>query len=103
MNATQTALAQGLAVLTSPTTGNGETFRLHGVTATFDGAITSQVVNDGIGGRIMETILVAPRSYFAALPTEGAVFDSVTSGLSYRFVEIRPGAGGFINIVVRSN
>jgi hypothetical protein len=100
-NAIQSALARGLSVLASPL-GNGETFRLRGVTATFDGSLTSQIVNDGIGGRIIETILVAPRSAFASLPTEGAVFDSVTSSLSYRFVEIRPGAGGFINIVVRS-
>ena len=89
-------------MLTSPTMANGETFRVHGSSTTFSASLTSQIVPDGIGGRIIETIIVALRSAFASLPTEGAVFESVTSGLSYRFVEIRPGAGGFINIVVRS-
>lgn len=102
MNATQTALARGLAVLTSPTSGNGETFRVRGVTATFAASLTSQVVPDGIGGRILETILVAPRSAFTSLPSEGTVFETVPSGTSYRYIETHPGAGGFVNIVVRS-
>lgn len=102
MNAMQAALARGLAVLASPTFGNGETFRVRGASTMFSASLTSQIINDGIGGRIVETILVAPRSAFASLPTEGAVFESVTSGASYRYVETRPGAGGFINIVVRS-
>lgn len=102
MNAIQTALARGLAVLASPTFGNGETFRVRGGSATFSASLTSQIINDGIGGRIIETILAAPRSAFASLPAEGAVFESVTTGSEYRVVECRPLAGGYINIVVRS-
>lgn len=103
MNAIQTALARGLAVLASPTFGNGETFRVRGGSATFSASLTSQIINDGIGGRIIETILAAPRSAFASLPAEGAVFESVTTGSEYRFVEIRPSAGGYINVVVRGS
>lgn len=103
MNAIQTALARGLAVLASPTFGNGETFRVRGGSATFSASLTSQIINDGIGGRIIETILAVHRSAFASLPADGAVFESVTTGAEYRFVEVRPGAGGYINVVVRGS
>lgn len=102
MNAIQTALARGLAVLASPTFGNGESFRVHGATPTFSAVLTSQIVPDGIGGRIMETIICAHRSAFSSLPREGSVIYHDGSSETYRVVECRPLAGGYINIVVRS-
>lgn len=101
MNAIQSALAHGLSVLTSTTCGNGEVFRVRGSSDEFAASLTSQIVNDGIGGRIIETIMVVQRSTFSALPTEGTVIENVVTGAEYRYVETRPSVGGFINIVVR--
>lgn len=102
MNAIQSALAKGMSVLTSSTMGNGSTFRLRGSAMTFAASITSRIVPDSIGGRALETTIVAPRSYFTALPAEGAVFENTETGAAYRYIETLPGAGGFINIIVRS-
>lgn len=99
-SALDTALARGLDVLTGAA-GNGESFRVHGASATFSASLTSQVVPDGIGGRIVETIICADRSAFSALPAEGAVIARTSPAESFRVVECRPGAGGFIDIVVR--
>jgi len=95
-----TALARGLDILAGDT-GNGERFRVHGSTATFSASLTSQIVPDGIGGRIMETVLCVARSAFTALPTEGTVIERADASESFRVAECRPGAGGFIDIVVR--
>lgn len=95
------ALARGLAVLTS-SQGHGETFRAHGSASTFAASLTSQIIPDGIGGRIVETIICADRSAFSALPAEGAVIARTSPAESFRVVECRTGAGGFINIVVRN-
>lgn len=94
------ALGRGLAVLAGDS-GNGESFRVHGSTATFSASLTSQIVPDGIGGRIMETVLCVARSAFTALPTEGTVIERADASESFRVAECRPGAGGFIDIVVR--
>ena len=96
-----TALARGLAVLAS-SDGHGETFRVHGATPTFSAVLTSQIVPDGIGGRLMESTLCAPRSAFSAPPTDGTVIDRSDASESFRVVECRPGAGGYINIIVRN-
>lgn len=98
-SAVHSALARGLAVLASEA-GNGDTFTLGSVS--FSGSLTSQIVPDGIGGRIMETILCAHRSAFSSLPREGSVIYRDGSSETYRVVECRPLAGGYINIVVRS-
>lgn len=95
------ALARGLAVLTS-SQGHGETFRAHGSASTFAASLTSQIVPDGIGGRIMEATLCAPRSAFTTLPTDGTVIERADASESFRVVECRPGAGGYINIIVRN-
>lgn len=98
-SAVHSALARGLAVLAS-SAGNGEAFTAGSVS--FTGSITSQIIPDGIGGRIVETIICADRSAFSALPAEGAVIARTSPAESFRVVECRPGAGGFINIVVRN-
>lgn len=102
MNAAQTALARGLAVLTSPTQGNGETFRVKGETATFTGVLSSQQVNDSNFGRITESVLLAPASAFAARPAEGTVIVNVDTGAEHRVAFTRPAPTGFLNIVLRS-
>lgn len=100
-SAIDSALGRGLSVLAG-TSGNGESFRVHGSGTTFLASLTSQVVPDGIGGRILETALVAPRSAFSVLPTDGTVIERSDASESFRVVECRPGAGGFINIIVRN-
>ena len=100
-SALDTALARGLDVLAG-TSGNGEGFRVRGAAMSFSGSLTSQIVPDGIGGRIMETMLCARRSAFSALPAEGTVIDRSDASESFRVVECRPGAGGYINIIVRN-
>lgn len=99
-NAVQSALARGLARLASPR-GNGEVFRLVGGVGTFSASLSSQTVPDGLGGRIVETVMLAIRSAFSSLPSEGAVIEAVDGGASYRVCEIRPAAAGYINIIVR--
>lgn len=96
-----TALARGLDVLTGAT-GNGESFRVHGASATFSASLTSQVVPDEIGGRIMETVLCVARSAFTSLPAEGTVIERADASESFRVAECRPGAGGYIDVIVRS-
>ena len=96
-----TALARGLAVLAS-SDGHGESFRVHGATPTFSAVLTSQIVPDGIGGRIMETVLCVARSALTALPAEGTVIERDDASESFRVVECRPGAGGFIDVIVRN-
>lgn len=96
-----TALARGIAVLAS-SDGHGESFRVHGSGTTFLASLTSQVVPDGIGGRILETALVAPRSAFSALPADGLVIERADASEFFRVVECRTGAGGYINIIVRN-
>lgn len=100
-SAAQSALARGLAVLAS-SDGHGESFRVHGATPTFSAVLTSQIVPDGIGGRIMEATLCAPRSAFTTLPTDGTVIERADASEYFRVVECRPSAGGFINIIVRN-
>ena len=97
-SAVHSALARGLDVLAS-SAGNGEAFTAGSVS--FTGSITSQIIPDGIGGRIVETIICADRSAFSALPAEGAVIARTSPAESFRVAECRPGAGGFIDIIVR--
>lgn len=99
-SALDTALARGLDVLTGAT-GNGEIFRVHGASAIFSASLTSQIVPDEIGGCIMETVLCVARSAFTSLPAEGTVIERADASESFRVAECRPGAGGFIDIVVR--
>lgn len=99
-SAATSALARGLAVLAS-SRGHGEAFRAAGGVA-FTAVINSQPVPDGLGGRIVETVMLAPRSAFVSLPSEGAEIESVDSGDKYRVVDHRPAPAGYINIVVRS-
>lgn len=96
-----TALARGLGVLAG-SAGNGESFRVHGATATFQASLTSQIVPDGIGGRILETALVVLRSAFSTLPSEGLVIERADASESFRVVECRTAAGGYIDVIVRS-
>lgn len=100
-SAVQSALARGLDVLAG-TSGNGESFRVRGAWSTFSASLTSQIVPDGIGGRIMETVLCARRSAFSALPAEGLVIEREDGSESFRVVECRPAAGGYIDVVIRS-
>lgn len=100
-SAVQSALARGLDVLAG-TSGNGESFRVRGAWSTFSASLTSQIVPDGIGGRIMETVLCARRSAFSALPAEGLVIERKDGSESFRVVECRPAAGGYIDVVIRS-
>ena len=100
-SALDTALARGLDVLAG-TSGNGEGFRVRGAITTFSASLTSQIVPDGIGGRIMETVLCVARSAFTSLPAEGTVIEREDGSESFRVVECRPGAGGFIDIIVRN-
>lgn len=99
-SAAQSALARGLAVLSS-SQGHGEAFRVPGGVA-FTAVLNSQSVPDGIGGRIVETVLLAPRSAFATLPGEGTALEAVDTGDLYRVVDHRPAPAGYINIAVRS-
>ena len=80
----------------------GESFRVRGAITPFSASITSQIVPDGIGGRLMESTLCAPRSAFSVLPTDGTVIERSDASESFRVVECRPGAGGYINIIVRN-
>lgn len=96
-----TALARGLGVLAGAA-GNGESFRVHGEVAAFHASLTSQIVPDGIGGRIMETALVVLRSVFATLPADGLVIERADASESFRVVECRPASGGYIDVIVRS-
>ncbi len=100
-NAVQSALAQGLTLLASPAV-NGESYRLAGATATWLASLTYEVKPDGIGGRVLITKLLAPRSAFSTLPADGAVIESVTTADKWSVVGYEPSAGGFINIIVRS-
>ena len=100
-SAIDSALGRGLSVLAG-TSGNGESFRVHGSGTTFLASLTSQVVPDGIGGRILETALVAPRSAFSALPADGLVIERADASEFFRVVECRPAAGGYIDVIVRS-
>ena len=95
------ALARGLDVLAG-NSGNGESFRVRGSGSTFSASLTSQIVPDGIGGRIMETVLCVARSAFTALPAEGTVIEREDASESFRVAECRPGAGGFIDVIVRN-
>lgn len=80
----------------------GEIFRVRGSLSTFSASLTSQIKPDDIGGRIMETLLCVRRSAFSALPAEGLVIEREDGSESFRVVECRPAAGGYIDVVLRS-
>lgn len=96
-----TALARGLAALSSPQ-GCGEAFRVVGSDVAFTGALNSQSVPDGLGGRTVETTLLVPRSAFTTLPTEGTMIECVDSGDKYRVAAHRPAPTGYTSLILRS-
>lgn len=108
-NAVQSALGEGLAMLASAA-GNGDTYRVAGASTTWFASLTSEIKPDGIGGRILITKLLVLRSAFSTLPAEGVVIEGVTvagavvtaTGDKWAVVGYEPAAGGFINIIVRS-
>ena len=96
-SAVHSALAIGLAVLASDA-GNGEAFTLGALS--FTGSITSQEKPDGLGGRFVETTILALRSAFSALPAEGDVVTQTATSAKFRVLFCRPNSGGFFNIHV---
>lgn len=80
--------------------GNGDAFTLGALS--FTGSITHQEKPDGIGGRFIETTILALRSAFSALPVEGDIVTQTATSAKYRVLFCRPNSGGYFNIHVGS-